>query len=357
MKWVKLKKILLVFVFLNLVSCSFLDQGDESGTMSSCVEADSETQYHFRAGCEGVLIRGTSFGWAKYNKMGLRDRDYGRKKAGRKRILFLGNSKLVGPGLKDDQPFIRILEKRAQGVGIDVELVNGGIEGVHPGQIYLFAKRFDREYEPDRVVYWVDLSSSAHKTTLLNSFAKRAADGSILRYEADLAGAAARFFRSEWLGNWVSRNYVSVFSLYLGIERARFSWRCFPKRKNERELALCLVGDALDAIVHTKVYFEKKGVPFTLVTNNDDLLNIVHFSPGTPKWLQKVMGLFAVRYQTPTAVVVRILEEKGVRVILLPTPSSWGPGYRVGDQDNHLNGRGQQRQADEFWPAFQSLLR
>ena len=82
-----------------------------------------EPRPNFNGFSEGVPVR--------TNSRGLRERELPpQKPAGVRRVVFLGDSVTFGAGVRDDEPFPRLLEAAVNGAGGGpIETVNTGVVG------------------------------------------------------------------------------------------------------------------------------------------------------------------------------------------------------------------------------------
>jgi hypothetical protein len=90
----------------------------------------------------------------KINSLGLREdemRDPG-KTSGRFRVLFLGDSFVLGYTVEREDLFVDVLERWWRAEERTVECINGGTEGWSTDQEVLWFQKFGRDYMPDLVV-------------------------------------------------------------------------------------------------------------------------------------------------------------------------------------------------------------
>jgi lysophospholipase L1-like esterase len=86
------------------------------------------------------------------NSRGLRERELPLDKAdGVTRLLFLGDSVTFGPGVRDDEPFPRLLESRLAEAGA-VETINAAVVGYNTTQELARLENVGLAYRPDVVV-------------------------------------------------------------------------------------------------------------------------------------------------------------------------------------------------------------
>jgi len=92
--------------------------------------------------------------WVHTNSLGLRERELPLDKPpGLTRLLFLGDSVTFGPGVRDDEPFPRLLEARLAGARPGrVETVNAGVVGYNTTQELARLQDVGLAYRPDVVV-------------------------------------------------------------------------------------------------------------------------------------------------------------------------------------------------------------
>ncbi len=135
-----------------------------------------EPRPNFDGFSEGTTVR--------TNSRGLRDREpTPAKPAGVIRVLFLGDSVTFGAGVRDDEPFPRLLESRPVG-GPTIETVNAGVVGYNTAQELARLESVGPAYQPDVVVLTFVVND------LLDSF-------SIFDHQYDPAGPLAE--QKIWL--------------------------------------------------------------------------------------------------------------------------------------------------------------
>lgn len=91
----------------------------------------------------------------KYNKFGLRDRDYSEKpEPGTFRVLVMGRY-LAGRGLRDEELPARRLEEHLRKLGMkQVEVINGANAFYQAPRAAVWFRRFARAYSPHVIVYF-----------------------------------------------------------------------------------------------------------------------------------------------------------------------------------------------------------
>jgi hypothetical protein len=106
-----------------------------------------------------IPSRPLSLGVAPTNAQGLRmQEDVGPKQANEGRILFFGDSYTEGLGVRSEERFAEILDKRVRGLnGVKRKwrVINAGIQNGNPSQYILQATRYLLEFGPDIVVVFL----------------------------------------------------------------------------------------------------------------------------------------------------------------------------------------------------------
>jgi lysophospholipase L1-like esterase len=105
------------------------------------------------------------------NSAGLREREipYDRT-PGRRRILCLGDSTVVGFEVAEEDRFTRVAERVLRESGRDVEILNAGFRGYGTDQILLFLREEGLRYRPDVVVYFWSTNDPEDNMTIHRPF-------------------------------------------------------------------------------------------------------------------------------------------------------------------------------------------
>lgn len=127
-----------------------------------CLRPDDKLLFRPKENCEasGKNVNGSFFRY-RYNELGLADKDYSRKAApGKVRVLLLGESILVahfeGAMLQDH--LTRALGSKR------FETINAAVNGFSLVQIFLFLPDLLERYQPDLVVFPLNLNANGLKT-------------------------------------------------------------------------------------------------------------------------------------------------------------------------------------------------
>jgi lysophospholipase L1-like esterase len=104
----------------------------------------------------------------EYNNLGFHDHERARSATGRYRILFLGDSFVEGAQVPVEELFTSQLEKRFQGSGLAVEVINGGVVGVGTAYEYLLWKHYlRRRLKVDHLVLFMYLGNDLENNNKL----------------------------------------------------------------------------------------------------------------------------------------------------------------------------------------------
>ena len=165
------------------------------------------------------------------NADGLRDRDYGPKAPGERRILVLGDSFTYGIGVDEDAPFPRLLERELNEAGgatsHRVEVLNGGIPGSLTTQWLSLLLRVQARFDPD-VVLVVFFLRDGTRITLKEDFFDPIRAGIVERNRASGAyrhSYAYRMVRDRLDQKDVARAYIELFDRsYFGDPKETQEW-------------------------------------------------------------------------------------------------------------------------------------
>jgi lysophospholipase L1-like esterase len=143
---------LLVMLVLGEIALRVLDLGHPYYSAPELYQpsADPRVQFEPRPGFVG-FSEGTQ---VTTNSRGLRERELALvKPPGTRRVVFIGDSVTFGPGVRDDQPFARVLETVVnQSEAGPIETVNAGVVGYNSIQELARLENAGLAYRPDVVV-------------------------------------------------------------------------------------------------------------------------------------------------------------------------------------------------------------
>jgi len=149
---------LLVMLILGEIALRIIDLGHPYYSASEMYQPSDdprvlfEPRPHFDGFSEGVQV--------KTNSRGLRERELPlTPAAGTRRVVFLGDSVTFGAGVRDDEPFPRLLEAAVNGPrgqassgGGPIETVNTGVVGYNTVQELARLEQAGLPYQPSTVV-------------------------------------------------------------------------------------------------------------------------------------------------------------------------------------------------------------
>jgi lysophospholipase L1-like esterase len=143
---------LLVMLILAEIALRLVDRGHPYYSAPEMYQpsADPRVLFEPRPNFDG-FSEGT---WVTTNSQGLREREVPlQKPAGTRRVLFLGDSVTFGAGVRNDEPYARLLEAdlQADGAG-QVETINAGVVGYNTIQEQGRLDDSGLAYQPDTVV-------------------------------------------------------------------------------------------------------------------------------------------------------------------------------------------------------------
>ncbi|MBX9687635.1 MAG: hypothetical protein K2X27_13090 [Candidatus Obscuribacterales bacterium] len=100
-----------------------------------------------------VTFRSEGYSRSRVNALGFRDKIYRLPKpAGTQRVCVVGDSMTMGLEVALDKTFSKVLEKRLQAEGRNVEVLNCGMTGSGTGQQYLGFRKYIAPLQPDMLI-------------------------------------------------------------------------------------------------------------------------------------------------------------------------------------------------------------
>lgn len=164
MKKEELKKNLVLLMIVFILFCLIFEilvriiwaVPDNGGYPQGLIKCDPEIlEYKLNPNYNGSYSgKGYESVEINTNSKGLRDyeHDY-EKKQGVLRILGLGDSVTFGAGISYEDTYLRILEKKLQREGKNIEIIKAAVSGYNFDQIYNYYLTEGYKYDPDIVIY------------------------------------------------------------------------------------------------------------------------------------------------------------------------------------------------------------
>jgi lysophospholipase L1-like esterase len=255
--------------------------------------------------------------WVRTNSRGLRERELPpAKPAGARRVVFLGDSVTFGAGVRDDEPFPRLLEAAVnEGGAGPIETVNAGVVGYNTVQELARLEQVGLAYQPDVVVVTFVVND------LLETF-------TIFDHQYEPTGSLA------YVKVWLRRNshlYRFVQNLYWRIDqelrRAR-EGPTEPLRKRDR------LEERLATLAEMVRLARANGAAFLLVLYPDNLGDPVNPGPtGERLTMREELERFAAREQVPvvdlTAALGDVRDPRARQYRLREDPHPSPEGHRA----------------------------
>jgi hypothetical protein len=248
-------------------------------TVARCVEADPAAGHRFKPHCEETIVRAGVRSEMRYNAHGLRDKDYSPKPApGWKRILLVGSSRMVGPGLPESETPPRVLERYLRRSTKKIEVINASVEGYSPLNQLARLGEWIQAYSPTHVVLQVEFQPALNSDMMLSPYLERVNGAPGVRMRvlpwmkpvALVMGATpANFERYRKVITWQSAAYRAW--------RTRY---CRFFHKDLAELAGCLLETSIGAVQAMQKAAEDAHAKFVLVTSDGSFTNEMHISPA-----------------------------------------------------------------------------
>jgi len=121
---------------------------------TTALEEHPQIGYTWRRNLSGRLSTIESPTPIRINSLGLRDREYGPKPSGVRRVLVLGDSITAGYGVREESTFVKIAERKLNENDPKHrwEIVNAGVPGYSTEQELELLRAVGRELEPNTVL-------------------------------------------------------------------------------------------------------------------------------------------------------------------------------------------------------------
>ena len=241
------------------------DSPDSAVDLPKCAEIELRSGVGYKPHCQEELRHGLITSQMAYNAEGLRDKDYSSlPKPGWKRILYVGSTRMAGPGLTEAQTPPRLIEKYLGGAKNKVEVINAGVEGYSPLLEVEHLQQWIDAYHPTHVVLNVEFESAVAADMMLETYAM----GSPAHGRSQ-----SRFFVHAWarllakLFGWSEDKPDSqkkILTLQSSMHRLWRSWKCRVTSFEPGPLSVCLAGPSMRAMESMAKIAERANVKFVL---------------------------------------------------------------------------------------------
>jgi lysophospholipase L1-like esterase len=310
---------LLVMLALGEIALRVVDLGHPYYSAPELYQpsADPRVQFEPRPSFVG-FSEGTQ---VTTNSHGLRERELPLTKApGTRRVVFIGDSVTFGPGVRDDQPFARLLEASINESGNEsgagpIETVNAGVVGYNSIQELARLEGVGLAYQPDVVVQTFLVNDLLETFSIFDH-----------QYEPDgiLAGAKVWLRRNSNLYRFLQDVYWRVGQQ---LRRSR-EGTAEPLRKRDR------LEERLATLDQTIRLARANGASFLLVIYPDNLDDPVSPGPsGERLTMREELTRFAAREQVPlvdlTSALGDVRDPRARQYRLREDPHPSVEGHRV----------------------------
>jgi hypothetical protein len=144
----------LVFAAVYAGGTPRVDYYDASHVYTPCIYIPPGREHWALAGCSGTSRVGTHQAVMRFNSEGLRDKEYREwPEKGTYRVLVLGSSNTLGPGIEEEATYPRQLESELRKAGKRVEVINAAMVGYCTIQASFRLRELLERYSPNLVLY------------------------------------------------------------------------------------------------------------------------------------------------------------------------------------------------------------
>ena len=312
--------------------------GHKDDTQSSCAEPHPRLLYRFKPFCREWILRAGSRSHMTYNSMGLRDKEYSaRPLPGWRRILFIGFSGLVGPGLPEMYTPPRMLEKYLRKNYPRTEVINGGVEGYSSWQVAVFLPELIKKYSPTHVVFWGNFSNIAVKDIILRNYLVQ--NGTDMHVDDPVS---RYIYNTPLLNRWVTENpgprYALLNTAYRAFLRLQNGYRCKYLRRGDLGRARCYLAASVQAIETINIAAERAGAKFLYLYFPFPISNRTNISPGMNANVMRGIDFFTPTLRLDASLVEDLLASKEIPYMKLDKRMT-ALALRL-PRDNHFNKKG-----------------
>jgi hypothetical protein len=282
----------------------------------------------FQPGCSGLAIQGERQVKMAYNQLGLRDHDYpATAPAGTLRILVMGSSNLVGPGLEEGANPVRQMEKMLRERGVKAEVVNGATEGYFAAQNAVRLQEYLDAYHPQIVLFDFLATMGIFGDAALEPVMEYS-NGVPVALHLDPTRLAPESYRKRIYANPGLTARWRTLDEYLrrisATWKARIAGGIF--RADPERVAESFLGPSLRYLAYMRNASARAGAEFFVMYQPGQGSSVMYnVPPGFDFPLAEKLQRLVYPVNLPGPLVDHTLERAGVP--LLPITRPMGPGY------------------------------
>ena len=325
-------------------------------TFSQCVTGESEDGvYTFKAKCKEWIIRSGHRVYMEYNSLGLRDIDHTPwPQKGWKRVLVVGGSALVGPGIEESKSPVQEYSKIIKRLGKKIEVINAGVEGYAIVHSAVKLKTLLEAYHPTHVLLFTSFINSVNFDSMYGDEIITNADQS-LKLEPKFGYFINEIlgFRNKLQKNW-KENIGTANSLKYFSRRAfKFAY-CKARHRSALKQLECASSNTLSLLSYMMNISRQYGADFSLIfpdmvySENKILLNFT-FNEQLAMQIDRL---------TPSPPFSSDEISKLLRIHNIPHNILWdfsGRAYFLGNSP-HLTELGAKKFGEKFWENSKTFL-
>ncbi|MGZ3668275.1 MAG: SGNH/GDSL hydrolase family protein [Bdellovibrionota bacterium] len=309
-----------------------------------CMSSDPLTGWGPVAGCQVQATRGGHPFSLRFNKQSLRGPDYSAKPArGTVRILLVGSSMYLGPGIGEEFTPAALLEKELRARGRKVEVINASEEGYTVMQLALKLDQWTKAYAPDLVL--LNLNGPTFMIDqILASISP--SNGRIIPETVNIE--PTRVLPSavqSWFWNKPARLRKIAAAFIYFTRRLEIS-RALAKFQDESVLAREWSKVTMAAVDRVRLLAsQRKFRLFVFLDDSKKITNEMSVPPNLDFFTANLIDHVTPALMMSKAAVYDLLDQRGVRHFTIQFPLD--AALFIGG-DNHLNEKGSQFLANEL---------
>ena len=352
------KYIFYFILFISIpVAAEILEGLEPEDTISQCVDGwQKDGVYAFRPNCKEWVVRSGNRIFMKYNSLGLRDKEFTAwPKKGWKRVLILGGSAIVGPGIEETKGPVPAFEKIAQKLGGKIEMINAGVEGYSVVHSAVKFKSFLEAYHPTHVLLFTNFFNTMNFDLMYGDEIQENPDESLVLVQSfgyfinEILGYRKKI-EKDWKANIGTANSLKYFS-----KRARRFIYCKARYRTSRDQLECVSASTLHLISYINKISLKNSAKFITIFpereySNDKILVNLTFNKELANFLDKITPAFTFSAKD----VSFILTKHDIPHALT---EQFSEGKFFLSKNLHLSENGSMQFGENLWNSSKSFLR